>query len=74
MRERLQCQAWAGQGYFAPDEHLPIPEQGRYLRLVLNGFYNDYNVPTNFRALTPFITTCSSHGLRCLRREASGTG
>jgi hypothetical protein len=30
--------------------HLPIPEQGRYLRLVLNGFYNYYAVPTNFRA------------------------
>jgi hypothetical protein len=26
--------------------HLPIPEQGRYLRLVLNGFYNHYAVPT----------------------------
>jgi hypothetical protein len=25
--------------------HLPIPEQGRYLRLVLNGFYNYYAVP-----------------------------
>jgi hypothetical protein len=30
---------------------LPIPEQGRYLRLVLNGFYNYYAVPTNSRAL-----------------------
>jgi RNA-directed DNA polymerase len=34
--------------------HLPIPEQRRYLRLVLNGFYNYYAVPTNFRALNAF--------------------
>ena len=36
--------------------HLPIPEQGRYLRLVVNGFYNYYAVPTNFRAPTPSTT------------------
>jgi hypothetical protein len=34
--------------------HLPIPEQGRYLRLVLNGFYNYYAVPAKFRALNAF--------------------
>jgi hypothetical protein len=31
--------------------HLPIPEQGRYLRLVLNGFYNCHTVPTSSLAL-----------------------
>ena len=34
--------------------HLPIPEQGRWLRLVLNGFFAYYAVPTNFRALNSF--------------------
>jgi hypothetical protein len=28
-------------------QYLPIPEQGRYLRLVLNGFYNYHAAPTN---------------------------
>ena len=50
--------------------HLPIPEQGRYLRLVLNGFYNYYAVPTNFRALNAFDYHVLSHWLRCLRRRS----
>jgi len=57
-----------------------IPEQGRYLRLVLNGFYNYYAVPTNCRALNAFyyhvfwlpITTCS--GCAACSGDASGTG
>ena len=50
--------------------HLPIPEQGRYLRLVLNGFYNYYAVPTNFRALNAFYYHVLSHWLPCLRRRS----
>jgi hypothetical protein len=40
--------------------HLPIPDQERYLRLVVNGFYNYYAVPT---------TGCAACG-----GEASDTG
>jgi hypothetical protein len=50
--------------------HLPIPEQGRYLRLVLNGFYNYYAVPTNFRALNAFYYHVLWHWLRRLRRRS----
>jgi RNA-directed DNA polymerase len=50
--------------------HLPIPEQGRDLRLVLNGFYNYYAVPTNSRALNAFYYHVLSHWLRCLRRRS----
>jgi hypothetical protein len=47
--------------------HLPIPEQGRYLPLVVNDFYNYYAVPTNFRALNSLL---AHHALwqHCLRR------
>ncbi len=47
--------------------HLAIPE--RYLRLVLNGFYNYYAVPTNFRALNTFYYHVLWHWLLCLRRR-----
>jgi RNA-directed DNA polymerase len=49
--------------------HLPIPEQGRYLPLVVNGFYNYYAVPTNFRALNSLL---AHHALwqHCLRRRS----
>jgi hypothetical protein len=50
--------------------HLPVPEQGRYLRLVLNGFYTYHTVPTNARALNAFYYHVLSHGLRRLRRRS----
>jgi len=50
--------------------HLPIPEQGRYLRLVLNGFYNYYAVPTNFRALNSFYWHIMRYWQHCLRRRS----
>jgi RNA-directed DNA polymerase len=53
--------------------HLPIPEQGRYLRLVLNGFYNYSAGPTNSRALNPFYTTALLVAAAC-GNEAGGIG
>jgi RNA-directed DNA polymerase len=50
--------------------HLPIPEQGRYLRLVLNGFCNYYAVPTNSHALNAFYYHLPWHWLRCLGRRS----
>jgi hypothetical protein len=47
-----------------------IPEQGRYLRLVVNGFYNYFAVPTNFRALNSFYYHVIWHWLRRLRRRS----
>jgi RNA-directed DNA polymerase len=34
--------------------HLPIPEQGQWLRQVVMGFYAYHAVPTNIRALAAF--------------------
>jgi len=34
--------------------HWPLPEQGRWLRQVLTGFFAYHAVPTNFRALRAF--------------------
>ena len=54
IRERLNAKLRQVKATLRRMRHLPIPEQGRYLRLVLNGFYNYYAVPTNFRALNAF--------------------
>jgi RNA-directed DNA polymerase len=67
IRERLNAKLRQVKGTLRGMMHLPIPEQGRYLRLVLNGFYNYYAVPTNFRALNAFYYHVLSHWLRCLR-------
>ena len=34
--------------------HRPIPEQGKWLRQVVSGFFNYHAVPTNIRALAAF--------------------
>jgi hypothetical protein len=34
--------------------HLPIPVQGKWLRQVVNGFFNSHAVPTNRRGLCAF--------------------
>ena len=44
MRERLNAKLRQVKATLRRMRHMPIPEQGRYLRLVLNGFYNYYAV------------------------------
>ena len=34
--------------------HHPIPDQGRWLRRVIQGYFNYYAVPTNAQALVAF--------------------
>ncbi|HZZ61678.1 MAG TPA: hypothetical protein VFE63_10955 [Roseiarcus sp.] len=34
--------------------HRPIPEQGRWLKQVVSGYFNYHAAPTNFRALMAF--------------------
>jgi hypothetical protein len=70
VRERLNAKLGQVKATLRRMRHLPIPEQGRYLRLLLNGFYNYYAVPTNFRALNAFYYHVLSHWLRCLRRRS----
>ena len=70
VRERLNAKLRQVKTTLRGMRHLPIPEQGRYLRLVLNGFYNYYAVPTNFRALNAFYYHLLWHWLRCLRRRS----
>jgi RNA-directed DNA polymerase len=50
--------------------HLPIPEQGGHLRLVLNGFYDYYAAPINFRALSACYHHLLWHRVHCLRRQS----
>ena len=58
MRAKLS----KGQGRDRATQHLPIPEQGRWLASVLRGHYNYYAVPDN------------SEALRAFRYAVAGTG
>src|SRR5215218_3826974 len=49
--------------------HQPIPEQGRWLRRVVSGFFNYHAVPTNGRALVAFRSHVETLWWRSLRRR-----
>jgi hypothetical protein len=69
VRDRLNAKLKQVKATLRRMMHLAIPEQGRYLRQVVTGFYNYYAVPTNFRALNAFYYHVLSHWLCCLRRR-----
>jgi group II intron reverse transcriptase/maturase len=50
--------------------HRPIPEQGKWLKQVITGFFAYHAVPTNFRSLQRFRTHISDLWLRALRRRS----
>ena len=53
--------------------HEPIPDQGKWLRQVIRGYFNYYAVPTNGRALDEFrhhVTDLWRRTLRCRSQKA----
>jgi RNA-directed DNA polymerase len=54
--------------------HQPIPEQGRWLRQVVTGFFNYHAVPTNGRALGSFRFHVTDLWRRSLRRRSQRDG
>jgi group II intron reverse transcriptase/maturase len=50
--------------------HVPIPDQGRWLRAVVTGWHNYHAVPTNVVALSQFNHQVGDLWLRALRRRS----
>ncbi len=50
--------------------HLPVPDQGRWLRSVLQGHFNYYAVPDNSEALRAFRNRVIRHWRRSLSRRS----
>lgn len=50
--------------------HVPVPEQGMWLRSVLNGHFNYYAVPGNKKSLEVFRTQIMRGWFRALRRRS----
>ncbi|HVH30586.1 MAG TPA: group II intron reverse transcriptase/maturase [bacterium] len=53
--------------------HLPIPEQGRWLRSVAQGHLNYYAVPGNLEAVADFIYELRRRWMRALQRRSQKT-
>lgn len=54
--------------------HKPIPEQGRWLKAVVTGFFAYHAVPTNFRALGAFRNHVMRLWWRTLSRRSQKAG
>jgi group II intron reverse transcriptase/maturase len=54
--------------------HTPIPEQGKWLKQVVTGFFAYHAVPTNFRALAAFRYHVTDLWRRTLRRRSQRDG
>jgi RNA-directed DNA polymerase len=50
--------------------HRPIPEQGKWLRQVVTGYFNYHAVPTNSRAVVTFRHLTIGLWQRTLRRRS----
>ena len=74
MRARLNAKLRQVKATLRRNRHMPIPEQGRYLRLVLNGFYNSTpSRPTSALSIPSTGTSCVT-GSTAFGGAASGTG
>ena len=54
--------------------HEPIPEQGRWLKQVVTGFFAYHAVPTNAKALGAFRHYVTDRWRRTLRRRSQKDG
>ena len=52
------------------NRHRPVPEQGRWLGLVVQGHFNYYGVPGNRKALDTFRTQTGHAWIKALRRRS----
>ena len=54
--------------------HQPIPEQGKWLKQVVTGYFNYHAVPTNGPTLTAFLFHVTNLWRRTLRRRSQKDG
>src|SRR5262245_8364868 len=54
--------------------HHPIPAQGKWLRRIVQGYFNYYAVPTNAKALDAFRHHITDLWRRTLRRRSQKDG
>jgi group II intron reverse transcriptase/maturase len=72
-RDRMQAKLKKIQQEMRRRMHQPIPDQGKWLWHVVNGYFNYHAVPTNFRALVTFRTEIARRWRRVLTRRSERT-
>lgn len=69
-KQRMRAKQRAVKAELMRRRHLSIPEQGRWLRSVLQGHLNYYAVPDNSEALREFRFRLMTHWRRALTRRS----
>jgi group II intron reverse transcriptase/maturase len=72
-RKRLRTKLRAVKEELKRRRHLPIPEQGRWLRSVVQGHARYYAVPGNIAAIVTFRRQAKRHWYEPLRRRSQRT-
>jgi group II intron reverse transcriptase/maturase len=72
-RDRMQAKLKTIHQEMRRRMHQPIPDQGKWLRHVVNGYFNYHAVPTNSRALVAFRTEIARRWRRVLTRRSERT-
>jgi RNA-directed DNA polymerase len=73
-RDRMRATLKEVKAALQRRRHQPIPEQGRWLKQVVTGYFNYHAVPTNYRALTAFRYYVLDLWRRSLRRRSQKDG
>ena len=73
-RDRMQAKLRELKEQLRKRMHEPIPEQGRWLKQVVTGFFAYHAVPTNSRALGAFRHYVTDLWRRTLRRRSQKDG
>ena len=69
-RDRMQAKLREIKEALRGCMHQPLPEQGKWLRRVVRGYFNYHAVPTNARALDVFRHHVTDLWRRTLRRRS----
>ena len=70
MAKRMRATLQAIKEKLAKKMHLPLHEQGAWLRRVLQGWLNYHAIPGNYERLTQFITQVARLWLFTIRRRS----
>ena len=69
-RDRMRAKLQAIKQELRRRMHQPIPEQGKWLKQVVTGYFNYHAVPTNGPTLTAFLFHVTNLWRRALRRRS----
>jgi hypothetical protein len=73
MRKRLRAKLKQIKAALRRRMHLSIPVVGQWLKRILQGHYNYYGVPLNYRAMATFHYEVSRLWFKTLRRRSQKT-